>query len=523
MVTITLAQINPTVGDLTNNRDKILRAWREVPTQTDLVVFPELALCGYPPEDLVLKPYFLDQLEKITREIAKESKNFSSAILLPTPWRHKGNLYNALHLIENGKIRRTTYKHELPNYGVFDEKRVFTSGPLPKPIKFRGTKLGVMICEDMWTEDCAHKLKRRGAKNLIVVNASPFSIDKHAERLKTARARIAETALPLYYVNQVGGQDELVFDGGSFIMDETGEVTAQGKFFEQDIIVNSVRETVPAEQESIYKALTLGLKDYVTKNNFPGIVLGLSGGVDSALAAVLAVDALGAHKVHAIMMPSEFTSDESIEDAQTLADNLGIKFEIIPIRDAFDTLKETLANYSGDIMEQNIQSRIRGLMLMAISNAQGKMVLSTGNKSEMAVGYATLYGDMNGGFNALKDVYKTQVYELCHWRNHQENLIPQRILTRAPSAELKFNQTDQDSLPEYEELDAILKHLIEDDLNAEEILARGFLYETILKVWQMLDHAEYKRRQAPPGTKISAKSFGRERRYPITNKFSPYA
>lgn len=512
-----LAQINPIVGDLDGNCKKILQIWQQA--KADLIVFPELALCGYPPEDLILKPFFLDKVEETLSQILEKSKNFKSGAIIGAPLRVKNKTYNAAHLIENGKILGTTKKHHLPNYGVFDEHRIFTSGPLPKPVKFRGQKLGLLICEDMWFPEPAKALKKAGAKTLIVINASPFNAEKHEKRLKLARARVKETGLPLAYVHQVGGQDELVFDGGSFKMDKKGHITAQAKFFEEDILLQEIT-SAPEPPERIYNALKTGLKDYIVKNNFPGIVLGLSGGIDSALSAVIAADALGAGKVHAVMMPSEFTSQDSLDDAQKLAQNLGIKYDIIPITQAFETLKNELKNFSGDIMEQNMQSRLRGLMLMAISNAEGRMVLSTGNKSEMAVGYATLYGDMNGGFNALKDVYKTQVYELCHWRNTQEATIPERILTKIPTAELKPNQTDQDTLPPYQELDAILKCLIEEDLGFEDIAARGHDPETIRKIWAMLDRAEYKRRQAPPGVKISAKSFGRERRYPITNKFT---
>ncbi len=516
-LSITLAQINPVMGDLRGNCDKILKIWAE--ESCDLIVFPELVTCGYPPEDLVLKPFFLEKIEELVEELIQKSRSLKPAIVLSTPWRIDGRTYSAAHVIAEGKIVGTTLKHSLPNYGVFDERRVFESGPLPVPIEFQGVKLGVIVCEDLWVPEPSINLKTHGAEILLSPNGSPFAADKHARRIEIAKARVQETGLSLAYVNQVGGQDELVFDGGSFVMDASGAVTAQGAFFEEECfpMTRTSLLPLPKKDELIYEALQLGLHDYIEKNGFPGIVLGLSGGIDSALAAAIAVDAIGPSRVHAIMMPSEYTSQDSLDDAEELAKNLGIRYDVISIKDIFKMFEKTLEDYMGhDITHQNVQSRIRGLMLMAVSNATGKMVLSTGNKSEMAVGYATLYGDMNGGFNVLKDVYKTQVYDLAHWRGN----IPERILTKVPTAELKYNQTDQDSLPPYDQLDAILALLIEDELSVDQIVSEGFAREMIVKIWHMVDRAEYKRRQAPPGAKITRRSFGRERRYPMTNRFS---
>ncbi len=531
-LSITLAQLNPIVGDIAYSCAKIVEVWKAA--KSDLVIFPELFLSGYPPEDLVLKPAFLDAVEEAVNSLLEESKNFKAAALIPCPWRGRDKAGNAAHLIEHGKILGTVQKYHLPNYSVFDEMRVFASAPLPEVIAFRGRKLGVMICEDMWFSNIAAQLRDQGAEILIVPNASPFETGKLDIRYGVARERIAETGLPLMYLNQVGGQDDLVFDGASFVMDGTGEVVLQMESFKESI-ENIIHPPHPPANagpslsprgegniESIYKALTLGLRDYIGKNNFPGILLGLSGGIDSALAAVIAVDAIGAENVHCVMLPSQFTSEESFHDAAALAENLKVKLDTIPIEDSvavFNTVLKPYLKSSPPVTFENIQPRARGIILMALSNASGKMVLTTGNKSEMAVGYATLYGDMCGGFNVLKDVYKTQVYELSRWRN-KDGLIPERIFTKAPTAELKPNQTDQDTLPPYEELDGILKGLIEEDLGVADIVAKGYKRETVVKVWKMLDMAEYKRRQSAPGVKITSRAFGRDRRYPITNRFA---
>lgn len=520
---IVLAQLNPTVGDLSGNLDKIRAVRDNAPQDTDLIVYPELITCGYPVDDLVLKPDFINGIENMIQQLVSESKNHRPYLIVSTPWRDGSILHNAALVIGNGKIQFTTYKHILPNDGVFDEKRIFEAGPLPKPYVFHNTKIGIMICEDMWHPHVSNHLASMGAEILIVPNASPYNTDVHDQRRMHAKIRNQDTGLPMIYVNQVGGQDELVFDGGSFIMDAKGKITHELPLFEEAVISTQdepILRSKANELRTIYGAVTLGLKDYVTKNGFPGVLIGLSGGIDSALSAAIAVDALGAENVHCVMMPSPYTSQESLDDAALCADLLGVQLDSISIEPAMAAYNESLEGYidaaqAGTTFE-NIQSRARGMTLMALSNANGKMVLSTGNKSEMAVGYATLYGDMCGGFNALKDLYKGQVYALSEWRNKQSLVIPKRIITKAPSAELKPDQTDQDSLPPYDVLDDILECLIEKDLGLDDIKHPK---ELVLKIWRMLDMAEHKRRQAPPGVKITPKAFGRDRRYPITNKF----
>jgi NAD+ synthase len=531
---IAIAQIDPTVGDIGGNAEIIRRA-RTAAGNADLVVTPELALSGYPPEDLVLRPGFLDRIESAVNALAHDTLSSGPAILLGTPWRHDGAVYNSALLLDRGQVT-ATFKHHLPNYGVFDEKRVFTPGPLPLPLEFMGVKLGIAICEDMWFSDIAANLAENGAQMLIVPNGSPYEIGKREQRLRHAWARHSETGLSLLYVNQVGGQDELVFDGASFLVADrqpyflapafesfvgTTEWREEGETL---VPVYGVEAKSIEGLEEIYSALILALRDYVGKNGFPGVILGLSGGIDSALCAAIAVDALGAEKVHAVMMPSPYTSRESLEDAAACAGMLGIRLDTLPIDPGMAAAGQMLGELPG-IAGENIQSRLRGLSLMALSNRDGAMVLSTGNKSEMAVGYATLYGDMCGGYAILKDVYKTQVFALSRWRNEHVPAIslascrpamPERIITKPPSAELKPGQTDQDTLPPYDLLDAILVGLIEEQGNVD-----GLPPETVEKVWRMLDRAEYKRRQAPPGAKITRRSFGRERRYPITNGFGP--
>ena len=521
-LTITIAQLNPTVGDISGNTNKIRKVWQD--TESDLIVFSELFICGYPPEDLILKPAFLRSIKSAVDDLVEESKSKTPTLLLSVPWVENRKTYSALLLIQNGHIVHKQFKHELPNYGVFDEKRLFEAGPLPDPVLFKGHKLGLMICEDGWHPKVAGNLKDKGAELLIIPNGSPFSIRNVRDRMDIAASRAQQTNLPLVYVNQVGGQDGLVFDGASFVTDEKGIHLYQAPAFEEHVVTLTypfdcdIVPEDPPDEERIYKAVTLGLKDYVTKNGFPGVVLGLSGGIDSALTAALAVDALGAENVHCIMMPSQFTSQDSLDDAKACAENLGCTYETMPIKAAMNAFEDTIPNLTG-IAHENMQSRIRGLILMAVSNSSGKMVLSTGNKSEMAVGYATLYGDMNGGFNPLKDLYKTQVYALARWRNSRGQVIPERILTKAPTAELKADQTDQDSLPPYDILDGILKCLIEWEMGFDSTLKEGFERDTVEKVWKLLDRAEYKRRQACPGVKVTGKAFGRDRRYPITNAF----
>ena len=545
-LSLALVQLNPTVGDIGGNVAKLLEARLKAAEQgVDLVVTSELFVSAYPSEDLVLKPSFLDAVEDAVHALAMETAGGGPSILLGTPWREDGKLYNAVLLLSGGEIRGKAFKHDLPNYGPFDEKRVFTSWPLPNIIEFLGLKLGVMICEDMWSPKVARILKDRGAQILIVPNGSPFEITKFAQRQEQARARITETGLPLVYIHQVGGQDELVFDGASFVLDAKGACVSQGKAWHEDTIVarwdvqgndclprKGKQELSPTGEEAIYNALMLGLRDYVAKNNFSGVVLGLSGGIDSALVAVLAADAIGADKVWTVMLPSPYTSKESFEDAEQLAKNLGSRYDIISIAEPMAAFDHALAPlFQGkfiNVTEENIQSRCRGLILMALSNKFGPMVVSTGNKSEMSVGYSTLYGDLCGGFAVLKDLYKTQVYKVSRWRNsHRPDgamgaagaVIPERIFTKAPTAELRPNQKDQDSLPPYEILDDILECLIEKDMGVQDIVKRGHDENMVRRVWSMLDSAEYKRRQAPPGVKITKRYLGKDRRYPITNKY----
>ncbi|MDZ4842833.1 MAG: NAD+ synthase [Hyphomicrobium aestuarii] len=546
---IALAQLNPTVGDIDGNARKLIAAHATAADLgADLVVLSELFLTGYPPEDLVLKPAFQAASRARLEQLAAELSS-GPAVLVGTIWVDAGKLYNAVALLQDGRIAAVRTKVDLPNYGVFDEKRVFTAGPLPGPILFKGVKLGVPICEDIWTEEVTECLAECGAEILIAINGSPFDWPKPDRRMNVAVARVTETGLPLAYLNQIGGQDELVFDGASFVLNADRSLAVQMPAWDEAVVLTTWRRSgdgwrcetgpraaVPEGDASAYHAVTLGLRDYVVKNGFPGVVLGLSGGIDSALVAAIAVDALGADSVHAIMMPSRFTSDDSLHDAAACAMALGVRYDnvtIEPAAEAFKwSLKPLFEGRSNDLTEENIQSRVRGTMLMAVSNKLGSMVVTTGNKSEMSVGYATLYGDMNGGFNPIKDLYKTEVYRLARWRNANVPnvgpgggngpagvVIPERIITKAPTAELRDNQTDQDSLPPYDVLDDILTGLVENEMPLADILAKGHPAETVTRVARLLDIAEYKRRQAAPGVKISAKNFGRDRRYPITNRF----
>ena len=541
---IALAQINPTVGDVDGNAGLIMAARAEA-GDADLVAMGELAVSGYPPEDLVLKATFLDAIEERVRALAAETGDGGPALLIGAPWRQDGGLYNAALLLEAGEIAAVRLKHHLPNYGVFDEKRVFASGALPGPVAFRGARLGLMICEDMWEADVTECLDESGADILVVLNGSPFDVNKCDERLNHAVARVVESGLPLIYVNLVGGQDELVFDGASFVLAADRELRAQAAAWETGILSTRWRRgdgwtcdagpisESPGEMESTWRAMTTGLRDYVNKNGFPGVLIGLSGGIDSALSAAVAVDALGADRVRSVMMPSPYTSRDSIEDAGEVARLLGVHLRSIAIDPAMDSfaamLGEAFAEADTDETEENIQARLRAIILMALSNKFGDMVLSTGNKSEMSVGYATLYGDMCGGFSVLKDVYKTTVFALARWRNgHRPGgvvggpdgpVMPNRVITKPPTAELKADQTDQDSLPPYDQLDAILGLLIEDDMAPGAIIERGHDPAIVGRVWRLVERAEYKRRQAPPGVKITDRAFGRDRRYPITNGF----
>ena len=545
-LSIALAQLNPTVGDVAGNIAALRRA-RAAAAQAgaELLVGTELVVAGYPPEDLVLKPAFQDAVEVAVKAFAAETADGGPAVILGAPWRGGDKLYNAALLLESGAISFIRFKHELPNYGVFDEKRVFSAGPAPGPVVFKGVRLGLQVCEDMWYPDVSETLGESGAEILVVINGSPFESDKSDERLNLAVARVSETGLPLIYTNQICGQDELVFDGASFVLNADHALAAQLPAWSEAVETTRWRRTalgwhcekgriaaVRNGLEATYQAMLLGVRDYVTKNGFPGVLIGLSGGIDSALTAVVAADALGPDKLHCVRLPSRFTSEESMEDAAELARLIGCRLStvsIAPAVEAFDAmLTPALGAHPQNVTAENIQPRARAMTLMALSNASGDMVLTTGNKSEMSVGYATLYGDMCGGYNALKDIYKTTVYGLSRWRNQAHpkgalgpagRVIPERILTKAPTAELKPNQTDQDTLPPYDILDGILECLIEHEMRPEEIVAKGFDAAMVTRVWSMLDKAEYKRRQAAPGVKITRRAFGRDRRYPITNRF----
>jgi NAD+ synthase len=545
-LSIAIAQLDPTVGDIAGNLAKLRTARAEAARLgADLVVAPELYVAGYPPEDLVLKPAFIDACQAAVRDFARETAT-GPAVLLGTPWRQDGKLYNAAVLAEGGQIAALRFKYDLPNYGVFDEKRVFSAGPCPGPIPFRGVRLGVLVCEDMWSVDATETLSESGAEMLLVINGSPFESDKRDERVALAVARVTESGLPLLYVNQVGGQDELVFDGASFALDAQCALKLQAPCWREALVLSHWQRqadgrwtvepgvlTPPSEGiEATYHALVLGLRDYVLKNRFPGVVLGLSGGIDSALTAAIAVDALGADRVHCVMMPSPYTSRDSLEDAAAVARMIGAELRSIDIGPAMRAFAEMLApSFAGaapDITEENLQSRARGVSLMALSNKFGWMVLSTGNKSEMSAGYATLYGDMCGGYAVLKDVYKMTVFALSRWRNAHRPpgvhgpsgpVMPERVITKPPSAELKPDQKDEDTLPPYAVLDDILQGLVEREMTVAEIVAKGHDEAMVRTVWRMLDRAEYKRRQAPPGVKITRRAFGRDRRYPITNAF----
>jgi NAD+ synthase len=494
----------------------------------------------------VLKPAFLAECREALEALAADTADGGPGLVVGAPWLEGGKRYNAVCVLDGGKIATRRFKHHLPNYGVFDEKRVFDAGPLPGPVNFRGVRLGLMVCEDMWFADVAECLVESGAEILVVPNGSPFETDKLDRRLQLALARSAETELPLVYLNQVGGQDELVFDGASFVLNADRSLPVQMPQFAEAVVATSwtrdargnlvcapAAQAVPlAPLGAIYGALTLGLRDYVEKNRFNGVILGLSGGIDSALTAALAVDALGPARVRAVMMPSRYTSRDSLEDAAACAALLGVKLDNIPIEPAVAAFGAMLAPFFAgtqpDITEENLQSRARGLTLMALSNKFGHMVVSTGNKSEMSAGYATLYGDMCGGFAVLKDVYKTAVFALCRWRNENRletalgpagPVMPARVIEKPPTAELRDGQTDEASLGPYSELDAILAELVEGEADVAAIVAKGHREADVRRIWRMLDLSEYKRRQAPPGVKITSRAFGRERRYPITNGF----
>jgi len=542
---IAFAQLNPTVGDVQGNLAKARKARAEAEAMgADIVLFSELFIVGYPPEDLELKPALQADARAAVEALATETVS-GPAVLIGTPWVDGGKLYNAFACLDGGVVKALRYKVDLPNYGVFDEKRVFAPGPLPGPIDVRGVRIGVPICEDIWKGDVVECLSETGAEFLLVPNGSPFEASKEETRLNIAVSRVVESGLALAYLNQIGGQDELVFDGASFVLNPDRSLAVQMPAWAEALTLTHWRREgarwvcepgqkadVPDGLESIYHAMMLGLGDYVRKNRFPGVVLGLSGGIDSALTAAVAVDALGKDRVRCVMMPSRYTAQESLDDAAAVARLLGTQLDTIPIEDAvkaFGAMTGPLfAGRAPDTTEENIQSRIRGVTLMALSNKFGPMVVTTGNKSEMSVGYATLYGDMCGGYNPLKDLYKMQVFALSRWRNQHKphgalgpsgRVMPERVIDKPPSAELKANQKDEDSLPPYKVLDDILECLVENEMPVEEILARGHDLATIKRVEHLLSIAEYKRRQAAPGVKITRKNFGRDRRYPITNAF----
>lgn len=542
---IALAQLNQSVGDIPGNAQGVLAA-REKARSSDLIVFPELHLIGYPPEDLILKPSLIERAAAELQILADASASDGPAMLVGSVFVRDGALHNGVALLDQGRVAAVRLKHELPNYGTFDEMRLFQPGPLPEPIILRGTMIGVPICEDIWQPEVCRHLADFGAEILVCINGSPYEINKDALRIEgVAKRRAVDTGLPLAYLNRVGGQDELVFDGASFVVNGDGSLAVQMADWTEQVVETGWTKTsqgwrcdrggiddLASHPEDIYCAMVLSLRDYVNRNGFPGVVLGISGGIDSAACAAIAVDALGADRVWGVMMPSQFTSQESIDDAAACADALGIRYTTMPIGGViagFDAiLADAFVGTERGLAEENLQSRIRGTALMALSNKFGPMLMTTGNKSEMSVGYATVYGDMAGGYNPLKDAYKTTVTAIARWRNHhvariglgpQGTVIPENILAKAPTAELRADQRDCDSLPPYDVLDPILLGLVEHDKSVEQVVAEGFDRATVQHIERLLHLAEYKRRQAPPGVKLTARNFGRDRRYPITHAF----
>ncbi len=543
---IALAQLNPKVGDLTGNLALARTALADaVAAKADILMFSELFLTGYFPDDLLFKPKFITDAMQAARDLAAQTAGTDLALILPTVWFEKACLYNAVLVAEGGEITALRFKRELPNADVFYEKRYFTPGPPPDPVTIKGVPIGIPICEDIWHPNVCEHLAMRGAQLLLCPNGSPFWSNKQHIRKELVRNRVAEHDIPLLYLNQVGGQDELVFDGASFAMETGNKLVLQGKSFQTDFIVSDwalgdsgwtctqgqVTELTTPD-EAPWMACVLGLRDYISKNGFKQVVLGLSGGIDSAVVAAMAVDALGAQNVHCIMLPYRYTSEASLKDAKDCAERLGVRYDVVsigdPVDDALAELAPIFDNRPPDLAEENIQSRMRGLLLMAVSNKLGSMLLTTGNKSEMGVGYATIYGDMNGGYNPLKDMFKMEVYRLAAWRNGHRpadclgpegNVIPQAIIDKAPSAELRPNQTDQDSLPPYPVLDEILTAIVEDELPLETLVERGHGRALVERIERLLNLAEYKRRQSAPGPKLTVKAFGLGRRYPITNGY----
>lgn len=546
-LSIAVAQLNPVMGDLRANITLAREARAEAHRQgAGLIVFSELFICGYPPEDLIDKDAFMQACRAACEELALDTADGGPGIVMGSPWpTEDGKRYNAAIVMDDGKVTAVRPKVDLPNYSVFDEKRVFDAGPLPGPVDFRGVRIGIPVCEDAWSEEVPECLMETGAEMLIVPNGSPWHDQKDDQRIQIMVSRVVETDLPLVYVNQLGGQDELVFDGGSFALDRDRKLAMHMPQFEAGIeLLNAVRSPdgwtfergaiadLPDDLEADWRACVMGLADYVNKNGFPGVVLGLSGGIDSAVCAAMAVDALGPDRVHCVMMPYDYTAQHSLEDAEACAKALGVHYDVVeihkPVEGFLSALGPLFEGTDLGVTEENLQSRTRGTILMALSNKFGTMVVTTGNKSEMSVGYATLYGDMNGGFNPIKDVYKTDVYRMASWRNANQpmglkgpagEVIPERIITKAPSAELRPDQTDQDSLPPYDVLDGILRGLVEDEDSVADIVARGYDQATVARIEHLLYIAEYKRRQAAPGVKLTSRAFGRDRRYPITNRF----
>ncbi|WP_312797255.1 NAD+ synthase [Tianweitania sp.] len=545
---VAIAQLNPTVGDISGNLELARKARKEAAGQgADIVLYTELFIAGYPPEDLVLKPAFVDACERAARELVKDTADGGPGVIIGTPLKRTSGVHNSVIVADNGEILGERFKLDLPNYGEFDEKRVFQPGPhMPGPVNFRGVRIGIPICEDIWGQlGVCETLAESGAEILLVPNGSPYYRGKMDVRQQTVIRQVIESGLPMVWANQLGGQDELVFDGASFGIEADKSLAFQLSEFEETVAVVTWKRRdgvwvcdsgpmakLPQGEEADYLACMLGLRDYVNKNGFKNVVLGLSGGIDSAVCAALVADALGEERLHAIMLPYRYTSEESLTDAKACAEALGCRYDIVPISEPVEgflsSLAETFAGTKEGITEENLQSRTRGVILMAVSNKFGSMVVTTGNKSEMSVGYATLYGDMNGGFNPIKDLYKMQVYSIARWRNAHVpagamgpsgEVIPVNIIDKAPSAELRENQTDQDSLPPYPVLDDILECLVENEMSVQQIVAKGHSAETVQRIEHLLYLAEYKRRQAAPGVKITRKNFGRDRRYPITNRF----
>ncbi|CAN1512134.1 NAD synthetase [Rhabdaerophilaceae bacterium] len=543
---LALAQLNPVLGDVSGNLARARAARAEAAAAgADIVMFTELFLVGYPPEDLVTKPALQDATRSALDDLARDTADGGPAVLIGLPWSEDHKLFNAYAALDAGRIQAVRFKVDLPNYGVFDEKRVFDVGPMPGPVRLRGVSLGLPICEDIWGADVVECLAETGAEILLVPNGSPYQRLKNDIRVNIAVSRVAESGLALVYLNQVGGQDELVFDGASFGLNPGSGLAFQMPAFAEALAVITLERErgqwriLPGDtalldegDKADYAACVLGLRDYVNKNRFPGVVLGLSGGIDSAICAAMATDALGPERVHAVMLPYLYTSADSLADAKACAEALGIRYDILPIGRAVEgiesAVKPLFAGTKTDITEENIQSRARGTILMSLSNKFGAMVVTTGNKSEMSVGYATLYGDMNGGFNPIKDLYKMQVFRLSALRNGWKppgakgpdgTVIPARILTKPPSAELRENQTDQDSLPPYEVLDDVLACLVEEEMPVTEIVNRGHARAVVERIEHLLAIAEYKRRQSAPGVKVTERNFGRDRRYPIVNRF----